>query len=65
MSRRLLFPAWCAGLASALIALHLLGDTDLALPFSPAAWSAHVDRVGPAAVIVGTSAGGGVYGSWW
>ena len=65
MSRRLLFPAWCAGLASALIALHLLGDTDLALPFSPAAWSAHVDRVGPAAVIVGVVRLGAMALAWY
>lgn len=53
MSRRLLLPTWCAVLALALVALHLLGDTDLGMPLQPTAWADHLAEVGPAAVIVG------------
>lgn len=65
MRRRLLFPAWCAGLASALLVLHLLGDTDLALPLQPGAWAAHLDQVGPAAVIVGGLRLGAMTLAWY
>ena len=53
MTRRLLLPAWCATLVVALVALHLLADSDLAVPAQPRAWATHVDAVGPAAMIVG------------
>ena len=51
--RRLILPAWCAGLASVLLALHLLSGSDLAVPGAPSRWAGWLDRVGPATAVVG------------
>lgn len=51
--RRLILPAWCAGLASALLALHLLSGSDLTVPGAPSRWADWIDRVGPATAVVG------------